>query len=96
MFVLISTRIPRTKEALLEIHGIGKYGDRLLEAIEATFKEYNKTQKNCSGSNDSLDSTKTRRDDDDSMGSIGPSKKRVDASVDLDFDGSNADMDSKS
>ncbi|CAL5438896.1 unnamed protein product [Camellia sinensis] len=47
------------------------YGDRLLEAIKATVKEYNKTQKNCSGSIDSLDSIKRRRDDDDSMGSTG-------------------------
>ncbi|KAK4758393.1 hypothetical protein SAY87_019694 [Trapa incisa] len=44
----ICKRIPRTKEELLEINGIGKaklskYGDRLLETIEATVKEYYKT-----------------------------------------------------
>ncbi|KAF3444465.1 hypothetical protein FNV43_RR14157 [Rhamnella rubrinervis] len=62
----ISKRIPRTKEELLEINGIGKakiskYGDRLLEAIESTIKDYYKTDKNSSSSNDSTDSAKRRR-----------------------------------
>ncbi|OWM84899.1 ATP-dependent DNA helicase Q-like 4A isoform X2 [Punica granatum] len=89
----ISKRIPRTKEELLEINGIGKakvskYGDRLLETIEATIKEYYKTDnKNSSGSNDSTDSWKRRRDEnrgpnlsfeeDEFMKSTGRSKKRA-------------------
>ncbi|XP_071691559.1 ATP-dependent DNA helicase Q-like 4A isoform X2 [Rutidosis leptorrhynchoides] len=41
----ISKRIPRTKEELLEVNGIGKakiskYGDRILETIETTLNEY--------------------------------------------------------
>uniref|UniRef100_A0A5B7ATW1 DNA 3'-5' helicase n=1 Tax=Davidia involucrata TaxID=16924 RepID=A0A5B7ATW1_DAVIN len=88
----ISKRIPRTKEELLEISGIGKakvskYGDRVLETIEAIIKEYYKTVRNSSGSNDSTDSMKRRRDairfsnagskDDDFIESTGRSKKRV-------------------
>ncbi|KAE8698658.1 hypothetical protein F3Y22_tig00110597pilonHSYRG00586 [Hibiscus syriacus] len=94
----ISKRVPRTKEELLEINGIGKdkvskYGDRLLETIEATIKEYYKTDKIGSGSsNDSNDSAKRRRDataapnanasdynndDDDFTRSTGRSKKRT-------------------
>ncbi|KAA8545453.1 hypothetical protein F0562_020237 [Nyssa sinensis] len=62
----ISKRIPRTKEELLEISGIGKvrlnkFGDRLLETIEATIKEYYNTGIN-SSSNDSTDLLKRRRD----------------------------------
>ncbi|GAB2293116.1 hypothetical protein Dimus_027328 [Dionaea muscipula] len=66
----ISKRIPRTKEELLEINGIGKaklskYGDRVLETIESTIKEYyQKSDKNSStGSNDSTDSANKRRRD---------------------------------
>ncbi|KAA8545505.1 hypothetical protein F0562_020289 [Nyssa sinensis] len=88
----ISKRIPRTKEELLEINGIGKakvskYGDRVLETIESTIKEYYKTDRNSSGSNDSTDSAKRRRDlarfsnsdskDDEFIESTGRSKKRV-------------------
>ncbi|TXG53728.1 hypothetical protein EZV62_018984 [Acer yangbiense] len=89
----MSKRIPRTKEELLEINGIGKakvskYGDRLLETIEATIKEYYKTNRNSSGSNDSNDSIKRRRDenrtpngyteaDDDYTKSTARSKKRI-------------------
>ncbi|KAK3016325.1 hypothetical protein RJ639_007305 [Escallonia herrerae] len=88
----ISKRIPRTKEELLEVNGIGKakigkYGDRVLETIEGTIKEYYKMDKNTSSSNDSNDSAKRRRDevrnsngnlrDDDFMESTGRSKKRV-------------------
>lgn len=85
----MSVSIPRTKEELLEIHGIGnvklsKYGDRFLETIEATIKEHYKMEKISSGSNDSLDSIKRRRDavrvskdGDDFMESTGRSKKRV-------------------
>ncbi|XP_002530679.2 ATP-dependent DNA helicase Q-like 4A isoform X1 [Ricinus communis] len=89
----LSKRIPRTKEELLEINGIGKakvskYGDRLLETIESTIKEYYKTDKNSSSSNGSNDSVKRRRDAsrapngnaeeaDDFTKSTGRSKKRV-------------------
>ncbi|KAJ4831782.1 hypothetical protein Tsubulata_040067, partial [Turnera subulata] len=63
----LSKRVPRTKEELLEINGIGKakvskYGDRLLETIEATIREYYRTDKNDSSSNDSNDSGKRRRE----------------------------------
>ncbi|CAF2052009.1 unnamed protein product [Brassica napus] len=49
----ISTKIPRNKEELLEIEGLGKdkvsrYGDRLLETIESTIKEYYATNKKSS------------------------------------------------
>ncbi|GJZ85169.1 ATP-dependent DNA helicase Q-like 4A protein [Tanacetum coccineum] len=42
----IAKKIPRTKEELLEVNGIGKaklnkYGDRVLEAIETVLKEHN-------------------------------------------------------
>ncbi|PPD89856.1 hypothetical protein GOBAR_DD13203 [Gossypium barbadense] len=86
----ISKRVPRTKEELLEINGIGKakilkYGDRLLETIEATIKEHYKADKISSGSsNDSNDSAKRRRNtnanidnDDDFSRSTGRSKKRT-------------------
>lgn len=61
----ISRRLPRSKEELLEINGIGKvkvtkYGDRLLETIEAVIREHYK-DKSSSSSNDSNDS-KRRRD----------------------------------
>ncbi|GAB2212662.1 hypothetical protein Droror1_Dr00020641 [Drosera rotundifolia] len=80
MLQQISKRIPRTKEELLEVHGISKgkmskYGDRILETIEATIKEfYQKSERNSSGgSNDSTDSTNKRRRDGlkDSNGSTG-------------------------
>ncbi|KAF8019499.1 hypothetical protein BT93_G0242 [Corymbia citriodora subsp. variegata] len=90
----ISKRIPRTKEELLEINGIGKakvskYGDRLLETIETTIREYQGTDnRNSSSSNDSIDSMKRRRqanggmkpnyeEDDDFTRSTGRSKKRA-------------------
>ena len=41
---------------------ISKYGDRVLETIESTIKEYYKTDKNSSGNNDSTDTIKRRRD----------------------------------
>ncbi|KAK9677216.1 hypothetical protein RND81_11G128900 [Saponaria officinalis] len=89
----ISRRVPRTKEELLEINGIGKakvskYGDRVLETVEAVVKEFGKSDKNNSSSNDSSDSIKRRRetlkalnliepDDDDMIASTGRSKKRA-------------------
>ncbi|EOA37858.1 hypothetical protein CARUB_v10012033mg, partial [Capsella rubella] len=65
----ISRRIPRTKEELLEINGLGKakvskYGDQLLETIESTVNEYYGTNKKDSIiSNDSPNSGKRRRDE---------------------------------
>lgn len=67
---------------------MSKYGDRLLETIEATIKEYYKTDnKNSSSSNESTDSWKRRRDEnrgpnspleeDEFMKSTGRSKKRA-------------------
>ncbi|KAF9685004.1 hypothetical protein SADUNF_Sadunf03G0009200 [Salix dunnii] len=89
----LSKRIPRSKEELLEINGIGKakvskYGDRLLETIESTIREYNKAERNSSSSNESSDSIKRRRDasmapngsmeeDDEFTKSTGRSKKRT-------------------
>ncbi|XP_074275910.1 ATP-dependent DNA helicase Q-like 4A isoform X2 [Silene latifolia] len=90
----ISKRVPRTKEELLEINGISKakvnkYGDRVLETIEAVVKEHsNFDTKNNSSSNESSDSIKRRREtskvsnatsneDDDMIASTGRSKKRA-------------------
>ncbi|XP_023643239.1 ATP-dependent DNA helicase Q-like 4B [Capsella rubella] len=44
----ISKRLPKTKEELLDINGLGKakvskYGDRLLETIESTINDHSKT-----------------------------------------------------
>ncbi|KAJ4833966.1 hypothetical protein Tsubulata_048116, partial [Turnera subulata] len=88
----LSKRVPRTKEELLEINGIGKakvskYGDRLLETIEATIREYYRPYKNGSSSNDNNDSGKRRREankapngvgeDDEFSKSTARSKRRV-------------------
>ncbi|KAG5248487.1 DNA helicase family protein [Salix suchowensis] len=89
----LSKRVPRSKEELLEINGIGKakvskYGDRLLETIESTIREHSKADRNSSGSNESSDSAKRRRDaskapngnleeDDEFTKSTGRSKKRT-------------------
>ncbi|XP_057812339.1 ATP-dependent DNA helicase Q-like 4A [Salvia miltiorrhiza] len=87
----ISEKIPRSKEELLEINGIGKvkiskYGDRLLETIEATIKGHNK-DRSSSSSNDSLDSKRRRdaasipggncNDDDSFTHSTARTKKRL-------------------
>lgn len=64
-----------------------KYGDRVLETIEATINEHKSVKTNSSG-NDSTDSGKKRRnsinvqnanskDEEDFTGSTGRSKKRV-------------------
>ncbi|KAL0732632.1 hypothetical protein Bca4012_008841 [Brassica carinata] len=63
----ISKKVPRTKEELLEINGLGKakvtkYGDRLLETIESTVNEYYGTTSN-KDSMISPDSGKRRRDE---------------------------------
>ncbi|XP_019085268.1 PREDICTED: LOW QUALITY PROTEIN: ATP-dependent DNA helicase Q-like 4B [Camelina sativa] len=44
----ISKRLPKTKEELLDINGLGKakvskYGDRLLETIQSTINDHNRT-----------------------------------------------------
>ncbi|KAJ0265835.1 ATP-dependent DNA helicase Q-like 4A [Hirschfeldia incana] len=59
----ISKRLPRTKEELLDIHGLGKakvskYGDRLLETIESTINNHYGTNKN-----EGTGSGKRRRDE---------------------------------
>ncbi|WCJ18349.1 ATP-dependent DNA helicase Q-like 4A [Euphorbia peplus] len=88
----LSKKIPRTKEELLEINGIGnvkvsKYGDLVLQTIESTLEQYNR-DKNRSSSNGSNDSVKKRRkenkapngnvtDDDDFTKSTGRTKKRA-------------------
>ncbi|KAM6581019.1 hypothetical protein CsatA_004793 [Cannabis sativa] len=61
----IGSRIPKTKEELREISGIGnvklaKYGDQVLETIESTIKEHMK-DKNSSSGHDSTESAKKRR-----------------------------------
>ena len=66
---------------------LSKYGDRLLETIESTIKEFYKTDKNSSSSNDSNDSVKRRdssgasngyaEEDDGFTKSTGQSKKMV-------------------
>ncbi|KAK4491251.1 hypothetical protein RD792_001986 [Penstemon davidsonii] len=86
----ISKRLPRTKDELLEINGIGKakitkYGDRLLETIEAVIRDFYK-DKSSSNSNDSTDSKRRRHattvsnenfNDDDFIKSTGRSKRRL-------------------
>ncbi|XP_013712208.1 ATP-dependent DNA helicase Q-like 4A isoform X1 [Brassica napus] len=62
----MSKKIPRTKEELLEINGLGKakvtkYGDRLLETIESTVNEYYGTSNK--DSMISPDTGKRRRDE---------------------------------
>ncbi|KAL5973073.1 hypothetical protein ACLOJK_039880 [Asimina triloba] len=64
----ISRRIPRTKEELLEISGIGKakitkYGDRVLETIESIIEDYKKTDvnNNTGSGNDIADIIKRRK-----------------------------------
>ncbi|MED6207360.1 hypothetical protein PIB30_035063 [Stylosanthes scabra] len=64
---LMSKKVPKTKEELLDINGFGKgkvsrYGDRILETIENTINEYYKLDKGSSGSKGSSDSVKRRRD----------------------------------
>lgn len=67
---------------------VSKYGDRLLETIESTIKEFYKTNRHSSSSNDSNDSGKRRRDenlpphvnkedDDDFTKSTARSKRRA-------------------
>ncbi|RAL39559.1 hypothetical protein DM860_003092 [Cuscuta australis] len=77
----MSKRIPRNKDELLEVSGIGKakvtkYGDRLLETIEATIKAHSKGDGNSGSSNGSPDSGK-RKGDNDFVESTARSKKRV-------------------
>ncbi|XP_026388401.1 ATP-dependent DNA helicase Q-like 4A isoform X1 [Papaver somniferum] len=86
----LSKAIPRTKEELLEVNGIGraklaKYGDRVLEAIDITVNGFHSKDK----SNNSSGSDKRRRnltgttnsgfieDDDDFTDSTGSLKKRA-------------------
>lgn len=69
---------------------LNKYGDRMLEIIEATIKQHYKIDKNSSSSNESADSIKRRREaaakvsngisndnEDDLTESTGRSKKRA-------------------
>ncbi|XP_068658889.1 ATP-dependent DNA helicase Q-like 4A isoform X2 [Aristolochia californica] len=90
----ISKKIPRTKEELLDINGIGKakitkYGDRVLEIIESTLREYyQQTGRNGSIDKENADTVKKRRnstsktdsnlgEDDFIESSDGLSKKRA-------------------
>ncbi|KAF3637063.1 ATP-dependent DNA helicase Q-like 4A, partial [Capsicum annuum] len=62
----IGRKVPRTIDELLDINGIGKvkitkYGDRVLETIEATIRAHNKSAKMSSSGNDTTDSGKKRR-----------------------------------
>ena len=82
---------------------VSKYGDRVLDTIELTMQEYQKTDKNSSGSsNTSSEGVKRRRgsasvgstaDDDDFTDSTEQSKKRVTKTplegmcIDLELDG---------
>ncbi|TMX04265.1 hypothetical protein EJD97_010319 [Solanum chilense] len=63
---LIGQKVPRTKNELLDINGIGKvkinkYGDNVLQTIEATVRDYYKSDKTSSSGNDNTDSGKKRR-----------------------------------
>ncbi|XP_059313580.1 ATP-dependent DNA helicase Q-like 4A isoform X2 [Lycium ferocissimum] len=62
----ICQKVPRTTNELLDINGIGKvkitkYGDRILETIEATVRDHMKSAKTSGSGNDSTDSGKKRR-----------------------------------
>lgn len=62
----IGQKVPRTINELLDINGIGKvkitkYGDRVLETIEATIRNHHKSAKTSSSGNDGTDSGKKRR-----------------------------------
>ncbi|KAE8768632.1 ATP-dependent DNA helicase Q-like 4A [Hordeum vulgare] len=65
----ISTRVPRTKEELLEINGIGKvklnkYGDRVLATLEEFLNQFSSGSKRSSssgGSNEQNEAVKKRR-----------------------------------
>ncbi|CAA0841508.1 ATP-dependent DNA helicase Q-like 4A [Striga hermonthica] len=86
----ICRAIPRTKDELLEVDGIGdgklmRYGDRVLETIEATIRDHY-GDKNGTNSNDSSDSRKRGNDtkvssgtsnDDDFVEITGPTRKRL-------------------
>ncbi|CAN1277956.1 ATP-dependent DNA helicase Q-like 4A [Linum perenne] len=59
----MSEKVPRTKAQLLKIDGIGpsrlsKYGDRLLQTIESTIKEYYREDESGSKGNNISDSSK--------------------------------------
>ncbi|CAN1277958.1 ATP-dependent DNA helicase Q-like 4B [Linum perenne] len=59
----MSEKVPRTKAQLLKIDGIGpcrlsKYGDRLLQTIESTIKEYYREDESGSQGNNISDSSK--------------------------------------
>ncbi|KAL3382349.1 hypothetical protein AABB24_002082 [Solanum stoloniferum] len=63
---LIGQKVPRTINELRDINGIGKvkinkYGDNVLETIEATVRDYYKSDKTSSSCNDNTDSGKKRR-----------------------------------
>ncbi|XP_049383336.1 ATP-dependent DNA helicase Q-like 4A [Solanum stenotomum] len=63
---LIGQKVPRTINELRDINGIGKvkinkYGDKVLETIEATVRDYYKSDKTSSSGNDNTDSGKKRR-----------------------------------
>ncbi|XP_006349359.1 ATP-dependent DNA helicase Q-like 4A isoform X1 [Solanum tuberosum] len=63
---LIGQKVPRTINELRDINGIGKvkinkYGDNVLETIEATVRDYYKSDKTSSSGNDNTDSGKKRR-----------------------------------
>ncbi|KAL3350088.1 hypothetical protein AABB24_022887 [Solanum stoloniferum] len=63
---LIGQKVPRTINELLDINGIGKvkinkYGNNVLETIEATIRDYYKSDKTSSSGNDNTDSGKKRR-----------------------------------
>ncbi|KAI3990902.1 hypothetical protein MKX01_026086 [Papaver californicum] len=85
----ISQRIPQTKEELLDVGGIGrakvaKYGDRVLEVIEKTVKDFHSKDKSNSGGSDKRRRNLTgttnsgfREDDDDFIDSTGSLKKRA-------------------
>ncbi|GJM90164.1 hypothetical protein PR202_ga06420 [Eleusine coracana subsp. coracana] len=62
----MSMRVPRTKEELLEINGVGKakvkkYGDRVLATIEDFLSKHPNPRRNSSGSNEHTEVAKKRR-----------------------------------
>ncbi|GJN18956.1 hypothetical protein PR202_gb06177 [Eleusine coracana subsp. coracana] len=62
----MSMRVPRTKEELLEINGVGKvkvkkYGDRVLATIEDFLSKHPNPRRNSNGSNEHTEAAKKRR-----------------------------------
>ncbi|KAF9602134.1 hypothetical protein IFM89_025179 [Coptis chinensis] len=95
----ISKRVPRTREELLEISGIGKAklnkygGSKVLETIESTLRGYYGADMKSSSGSDNTEVTKRRRDSAGIMNSgkddyVSPNNEERCVDSDLDWDDS--------